>query len=284
MANQYDPYEGNTNIQGNDAPESEKAGNKDQSKAAAAALVGTAALGGAAYGLSKFMEEGEGDQVGLGDHNDPQGEVVIVPDKPASASTIPPESGQDLETEKEPRWPITDDMTFEEAFAAARYHEGPGHFFRWHGNVYHTHLDSEWDGMDANERLALTDKLNNDPEFGPNNPNGVRGQAYAHTTPQATSREHTTDAAEADIQLEKTPETSPERYSAAPHTSETADITLEPAAGSENDIALIDQDDIVLDDAENDEDGVRGMGSYDVTANDDTNPDFDTNPDTYDHA
>lgn len=45
-----------------------------------------------------------------------------------------------------------DDMSFSEAFAAARAEVGPGGAFEWHGRVYGTYLRDEWQNMSAEER------------------------------------------------------------------------------------------------------------------------------------
>lgn len=49
---------------------------------------------------------------------------------------------------------VTDDMSFSEAFAAARNEVGPGGAFVWHGNVYGTYRadDPEWQGMSDEAR------------------------------------------------------------------------------------------------------------------------------------
>ena len=49
---------------------------------------------------------------------------------------------------------VNDDMTFSEAFAAARNEVGPGGAFVWHGHVYGTYRgdDPEWQEMSAEER------------------------------------------------------------------------------------------------------------------------------------
>jgi len=49
---------------------------------------------------------------------------------------------------------VTDDMSFNEAFAAARAEVGPGGAFVWHGQVYGTYRadDPEWQAMTAEQR------------------------------------------------------------------------------------------------------------------------------------
>lgn len=52
---------------------------------------------------------------------------------------------------------VNDDMSFGEAFAAARAEVGPGGCFEWHGNVYGTYTADEWNHMTAEERADWSD-------------------------------------------------------------------------------------------------------------------------------
>lgn len=47
---------------------------------------------------------------------------------------------------------VNDNMSFSQAFAAARAEVGAGGAFEWHGRVYGTYYKNEWDGMSAQER------------------------------------------------------------------------------------------------------------------------------------
>ena len=47
---------------------------------------------------------------------------------------------------------VSDDMSFSEAFAAARTEVGSGGVFEWHGNIYSTFTEEEWNGMTAEQR------------------------------------------------------------------------------------------------------------------------------------
>lgn len=47
---------------------------------------------------------------------------------------------------------VSDDMSFSEAFAAARAEVGAGGVFVWHGGVYGTYYETEWNNMSAAER------------------------------------------------------------------------------------------------------------------------------------
>ena len=50
---------------------------------------------------------------------------------------------------------VDDNMSFAEAFQAAREEVGPGGAFEWHGNVYSTYLAEEWKEMDAEQRAEF---------------------------------------------------------------------------------------------------------------------------------
>ena len=47
---------------------------------------------------------------------------------------------------------VNDEMSFNEAFAAARAELGAGGVFEWHGNVYNTYYAEEWEAMSPAER------------------------------------------------------------------------------------------------------------------------------------
>lgn len=47
---------------------------------------------------------------------------------------------------------VNDEMSFSEAFAAARTEVGSGGVFEWHGNIYSTFTEEEWNGMSAEQR------------------------------------------------------------------------------------------------------------------------------------
>lgn len=54
---------------------------------------------------------------------------------------------------------VTDDMSFDEAFAAAREEVGPGGVFEWHGSLYGTYYASEWNNMDASQREEFANSV-----------------------------------------------------------------------------------------------------------------------------
>ncbi|MCF0196639.1 MAG: hypothetical protein HUK03_05320 [Bacteroidaceae bacterium] len=54
-----------------------------------------------------------------------------------------------------------DDMSFSEAFAAARDDVGPGGVFTWHGNTYGTYYKDEWEALTPEQRHEFSN------QFGP---------------------------------------------------------------------------------------------------------------------
>lgn len=54
---------------------------------------------------------------------------------------------------------VTDDMSFNEAFEAARAEVGSGGAFVWHGNVYNTYTAEEWNAMTDEQREAFGDNF-----------------------------------------------------------------------------------------------------------------------------
>lgn len=66
-------------------------------------------------------------------------------------------SVEQLETIKEAQ--SNDNLSFREAFEAARAEVGPGGVFRWHGNIYNTYTAEEWKAMSDNDKLAFAEKV-----------------------------------------------------------------------------------------------------------------------------
>ena len=47
---------------------------------------------------------------------------------------------------------VDQNLSFAEAFAQARAEVGPGGVFHWHGGVYNTYIEEEWDALSSNDR------------------------------------------------------------------------------------------------------------------------------------
>lgn len=82
-------------------------------------------------------------------------ENVLDPNKPDGPDT------NDGPTNEHPDWTdgevpvaqgVNEGMSFSEAFDAARAEVGPGGVFEWHGNIYSTYIEEEWDTMPQAER------------------------------------------------------------------------------------------------------------------------------------
>lgn len=67
---------------------------------------------------------------------------------------------------------VNDDMSFSEAFAAARAEVGPGGAFVWHGHVYGTYRgdDPEWQEMSQAERAEHSHQILSQVHAGPYTP------------------------------------------------------------------------------------------------------------------
>lgn len=54
---------------------------------------------------------------------------------------------------------VNDEMSFGEAFSAARQEVGPGGAFEWHGAVYGTYTQDEWNNMTPQEKQEYADNF-----------------------------------------------------------------------------------------------------------------------------
>lgn len=54
---------------------------------------------------------------------------------------------------------VSDDMSFAEAFAAARAEVGPGGTFEWRGNVYGTYYANEWNAMNPQQQNDFASEI-----------------------------------------------------------------------------------------------------------------------------
>ena len=94
------------------------------------------------------------------------GAAVLMGSRPASESTTE-ENVEPVESDTpeivdngyaQMASSVNDDMSFNEAFAAARAEVGAGGVFEWHGGIYGTYYASEWNAMDqaARDEFAST--------------------------------------------------------------------------------------------------------------------------------
>lgn len=53
---------------------------------------------------------------------------------------------------------VRDDMSFDEAFSVAREEVGPGGVFYWHGGIYGTYYEDEWNAMTESEKSEFGER------------------------------------------------------------------------------------------------------------------------------
>lgn len=93
-----------------------------------------------------------------------------------------PESDVTVENDVNVAHDVNDNMSFQDAFEAARAEVGPGGVFHWHGNTYSTYSESEWNSMSDAERA----------EFGQRVESEVQNDENLHPEQQQTVETHTT--------------------------------------------------------------------------------------------
>lgn len=93
-----------------------------------------------------------------------------------AATTVLSSSSEPVEAQQEiqhPEWTdgevlvatsVNDDMSFTDAFNAAREEVGSGGVFEWHGYIYSTFTDEEWNSMSEAEREEYGSHFNWTPE------------------------------------------------------------------------------------------------------------------------
>ena len=87
-----------------------------------------------------------------------------------NASLYEDESAESINTDAEmeanvpiysdaPMAHVNNGMSFDEAFAAARAEVGPGGVFTWHGGIYGTYYETEWDAMSDVQKMEYAQSV-----------------------------------------------------------------------------------------------------------------------------
>lgn len=93
------------------------------------------------------------------------GSAIVDPNDP-DTPTPQPNNGGGVVSGDQPEWTdgnvgvattVNDDMSFSQAFAAARAEVGPGGAFEWRGNVYSTYYAEEWESLTPEERQEFNE-------------------------------------------------------------------------------------------------------------------------------
>ncbi len=103
---------------------------------------------------------------------------------------------------------VNDDMSFGEAFAAARAEVGPGGVFHWHGGIYNTYTADEWNAMSIEQKHDFAQQVK--PEISvdqvstPTDTNThvvVEHHVYHHEDSHAANDVHQAAATSEDVQV-----------------------------------------------------------------------------------
>ena len=103
---------------------------------------------------------------------------------------------------------VNDDMSFGEAFAAARAEVGPGGVFHWHGGIYNTYSADEWNNMSVEQKHDFAQQVQ--PEIRPDElstPSDanthviVEHHVYHHEVAPAASEVHQAATTTEDVQV-----------------------------------------------------------------------------------
>lgn len=93
---------------------------------------------------------------------------------------------------------VNDDMSFGEAFAAARAEVGPGGCFEWHGKLYGTYTADEWNHMTAEQRAEWSDHFSWN-HIDHSHSNVAQHSTTAHSS--HTAQAHDTSSGDDDIEV-----------------------------------------------------------------------------------
>lgn len=151
-------------------------------------------------------------------------------DASASENTADTESSAPVYAQA-PMAHVSDRMSFDEAFAAARAEVGPGGVFAWHGGIYGTYSADEWESMSDAQRTAFADSVH--PEV---TPQYVQVAQMSEAHPDVVLTSHVIDSPAKDDEL-----------------LQTDDVAMRPAINEED----------VIDDGTSDDD-VRILGHGEV--------------------
>ncbi|WP_375445548.1 hypothetical protein [uncultured Fibrella sp.] len=167
----------------------------DHKKAVATAVGGSVVLGAAAYGLS-LLDDGSSEAPVSDDSSAVAAAAAADARAKASLPVLPVVMPVESELSKLD-WPLDrlDELTFDEAFAAARHQMGPAHHFNWHSGTYNTFYQQEEANLTKAERDAFIATLPTDKESASANEpeaparavhpsGGVRHQTPAVAEPQ----------------------------------------------------------------------------------------------------
>lgn len=129
-----------------------KADNSDTWKKVAIGGISAIAFGGAAYAATSMIKDNGGDAEDI----EPKVDDNVAEGGSEAAVETPAAGAADFNPSLQMATSVNDDMTFAQAFAAARAEVHAGGVFEWHGNVYGTYYGNEWDALSPDQQSAFT--------------------------------------------------------------------------------------------------------------------------------
>ncbi len=166
----------NENVNVNQSTKSSKEQNIKTAGAVAAGVL----VGNMAWGMAKEAKNIVEDALNDKDNSTASGEEQQTLEQSGEVAAVNADSADTMsDTDVDPAQisdAVSDDMSFNEAFAAARADVGPGGVFQWHGKLYGTYYKEEWDNLssdDVNNYWASVEAadVNTDQEIAPDNTN-----------------------------------------------------------------------------------------------------------------
>lgn len=179
-------------------------------------------------------------------------EPAVVPAEETMTEEVPADTTEEPMTSEAPAEQIevtpvetatnvNDNMSFGEAFAAARAEVGSGGVFEWHGSKYNTFTAEEWNDMSSEEKSDFQDRV-----FGNNDETPAADTAQAETPEIEVAQEITAEPAP---EAEVTPEVQTAQDDIVEVIPED-DIEIEVLGIEHNDTYDIDLGEIVIGDQE----------------------------------
>ena len=135
---------------------------------------------------------------------------------------------------------VNDDMSFGEAFAAAREEVGPGGVFEWHGNLYNTYSAAEWEAMSDEDRQEFANSVYNAQNNEDKPEDGEQGQEPTDVVAN--------NDGEGSAEQESAEQEPAEQESAELANSDTA--SEEESSGEVHDVQIHEVGSLVTDDGE----------------------------------
>ena len=125
-------------------------------KAVATAVGGSVVLGAAAYGLS-LMDDSSSNEAPVSDDASEVAAAAAADARAKASLPIVQVAMPADDSANKLNWPLDrlDELTFEEAFAAARHQMGPAHHFNWREGLYNTFYQQEEADLTKEERDAF---------------------------------------------------------------------------------------------------------------------------------